>query len=152
MEGPAMCANIWKENTGFVDVCVQKLLGGVVGGSYKELLQGKGKHRKTQKLMPWIRCPWSAVSLLDLTPWSTPQMSPCHCMCWCKLPPSTACWPGQWERLADRTVGVMVDSIEMPFNTFWCPVGILCLASALFWFLNGFLIQKSWKEAVVQLF
>lgn len=35
-----MCANIWKENTGFVNVSVQKLSEGVVGGGclcrYKE--------------------------------------------------------------------------------------------------------------------
>lgn len=53
---------------------------------------------------------------------------------------------------AGHTVSVTVDSVELPFNTFWCPVGILCLASALFSFLKGFLIQESWKEAVVQLF
>lgn len=111
----------------------------------------KGTAQEAQNLILWMRCPWSAGSLPHLAPWSIPGCLPSLLSHMLMQAGPQSCLL-QRERLAGHTVGVLVESVEIAFSILCCPMGILCSVSALFWFLDGSLVQESWKEAVVQLF
>lgn len=149
MQGPAVCASIWKENSSFVNICVGKPWGrnegGGCGSSCKAIsVIARGTAQEARKWVlvaeVLVACsqPPSLAPPEHFAKGSPPQFffnSSHHVLGqgWSPWPPLPI---AELKSFTGHTVGIFVKMWKCLFSTFWCPMGIMYLIRALFWFLD----------------
>lgn len=58
----------------------------------------------------------------------------------------------EWKSFTGHTVGIFVKMWKCFFSTFWCPMGIMYLIRALFWFLDCLWFKNPERKLLLQLF